>query len=622
MDWLTRVILTLLRYSEPLLPTEHRAWARALQMEADEVPAGWDRLAWLSGGMRFAVREAALNRGVGYPLAFAAAAVGTAWSVWSGPPGDSAIVINRVDVITISVILAGLPWVTRRARGPMAVGRQARMIRTAGYAAMLVLVLVKAAVERVADAPPNNLEAMARAWTGEIAFLAVMVGYAAVILAYTASRSPAARATVAIGTAVGVVLGVLVYVLGPLGFPLRFTGWWPARLYDAAMALGALLALCAPVAAGLAAARRADGSMPARSRARQGAIAGLCTGAAAALVVAALSTATIALLPYDAGLRNWAASHIGQWTPAVGQVTPVVGPRLGYVAGNSAFAAGYLVVLLLGPLAGCGLGAWASEVARGLEPTGPRRLGGGPAAPESLAGPSPSSRYRVNGLHLRFGRPLLDPAARRRAGVLLACCATLVAALGLLFAHQTTADHLDHAIDSPIITWLQGHPGLSAWLAFPGSQRPAVALTAVIVVACLLTRRFNGAVLAALAVPAAVGVNDGLCKPLFHRTYLGVLSYPSGHTATMFALAATVTVLLYPPPQPVKARALRIVIPAAACVLAGVVAMGVIGLRWHYFTDTVAGAAVGIGTVCGLALLLDLPAWLRQRSVTGASAGS
>ena len=45
--------------------------------------------------------------------------------------------------------------------------------------------------------------------------------------------------------------------------------------------------------------------------------------------------------------------------------------------------------------------------------------------------------------------------------------------------------------------------------------------------------------------------------------------------------------------------------------------MGVIGLRWHYFTDTVAGAAVGIGTVCGLALLLDLPTWLRQRSVTG-----
>jgi membrane-associated phospholipid phosphatase len=38
------------------------------------------------------------------------------------------------------------------------------------------------------------------------------------------------------------------------------------------------------------------------------------------------------------------------------------------------------------------------------------------------------------------------------------------------------------------------------------------------------------------------------------------------------------------------------------------VATAVIGLRWHYFTDTVAGAAVGVGTVCALALILDL-AW-------------
>ena len=203
------------------------------------------------------------------------------------------------------------------------------MIRTAGYAAILILVLVKTAVERVADAVPNNLAGSVLAWTGEMAFLAVMAGYAAVVLAYTARRSPAIPGTVAIGIAAGAAVGLMVYVLGPLGFPLRFTGWWPARLYDAAMALGALLALGAPVAAARVATRRSSRSMPAGSPARQGAMAGLCTGAAAALVVAALSTATIALLPYDAGLRNWAAGHIGQWMPVVGQVAPVrsVQPR-------------------------------------------------------------------------------------------------------------------------------------------------------------------------------------------------------------------------------------------------------------------------------------------------------
>jgi membrane-associated phospholipid phosphatase len=60
---------------------------------------------------------------------------------------------------------------------------------------------------------------------------------------------------------------------------------------------------------------------------------------------------------------------------------------------------------------------------------------------------------------------------------------------------------------------------------------------------------------------------------------------------------------------------LRVAIPAAACLLGCIVAAAVVGLRWHYFTDTVAGAAVGIGTVCGLALMLDLTdvrSWLAR----------
>ena len=213
-------------------------------------------------------------------------------------------------------------------------------------------------------------------------------------------------------------------------------------------------------------------------------------------------------------------------------------------------------------------------------------------------------------LRERYGQPLLEAGGRRRAGVLLACCAILVVVLGLLFAHQATADRLDQAIDAPVITWLDGHPGLAGWLAFPGSTHPAVALSAVIVIGCLLTGRLKGALLAAVAVAAAVAVNDGLCKPLFHRTYLGVLSYPSGHAAAVFALAATLTVVVGLPSRPAWARVLRIVIPVGACVLGVVVAAGVIGLRWHYFTDTVAGAAVGIGTVCALALILDLPTML------------
>jgi hypothetical protein len=384
VNWLTRVVLALLRISAGMLPADRRAWTRALWAEAEQVPAGWRRLAWLLGGLRLTFREATQRSGLGSAAAFTAAAAGTAWSAWPGPPGDSAVAINRADVITVAVLLAGLPWAIRRVRGPVAGSRPARLLRAGGYAALLALVLVKAAVERVAGAPPNNVDGPARAWTGEVVFLMVMAGYAALILACTTRRSPAAPGTVAIGVAVGAPLGVVAHVLGPLGFPLRFTGLWPASIYDAAMALGALLALCAPALAGVAATRRTGHSPTGMPRAGQGAMAGLWTGAAAALMVAVLSTATIALLPHDAGLRDWASSHIGHWTPVISQWTPIYGQRgyLGYVAGNSAFAAGYLVVLVLGPLFGVALGAWSGRVAghaglSGIRPRVFRHVHGG-----------------------------------------------------------------------------------------------------------------------------------------------------------------------------------------------------------------------------------------------------
>jgi membrane-associated phospholipid phosphatase len=127
-------------------------------------------------------------------------------------------------------------------------------------------------------------------------------------------------------------------------------------------------------------------------------------------------------------------------------------------------------------------------------------------------------------------------------------------------------------------------------------------LTAALTLGCLLTGRRRGAVLAILAVPVTAVITDGLLKPLVHRTYIGQVVYPSGHTATIAALAATATVLLLAPPRPEMARPLRVLILAVAYLACEAVVVGVIAVRFHYFTDTVAGAAVGIGTVCGLDL--------------------
>jgi len=234
--------------------------------------------------------------------------------------------------------------------------------------------------------------------------------------------------------------------------------------------------------------------------------------------------------------------------------------------------------------------------------------------PPPRGAPTPLRPARSRSVRPRLAR--LRPAAsarflsavsaRRRLAAVFAGCAVLVTALGALFAGQSTADAFDRAVDAPVISVFAGHTGLALWLAYPGTTLPAVVVSVVIAVACLLTGRIRGALLAIAAVPVAVGLCEVLIKPLVHRTYVGQVVYPSGHTATIFALVATITVLLLASPWPAMARPVRVLILAVAYLAAVAVVVGVIGVRFHYFTDTVAGAAVGTGTVCGLALVLDL----------------
>jgi membrane-associated phospholipid phosphatase len=203
------------------------------------------------------------------------------------------------------------------------------------------------------------------------------------------------------------------------------------------------------------------------------------------------------------------------------------------------------------------------------------------------------------------GEPLLGTmAARRWAMSLLGAGLVLVVTIAPLVARETTADDFDRAVDARIIASLGGYHGLLGWLAFPGTPLCAAAVTLVIVVECLHARRLNGAILAVAAVPVSTGLGEELVKPFVHRTYLGTFAFPSGHTTTTMALTATVAVLYVA--GPARRRVWRAAALSAALAVTCVVSLAVIALHWHYFTDTIAGAAVGAGTVCALALVLDL----------------
>ncbi len=319
---------------------------------------------------------------IGYSLAFSVAAAGLAWLSWPGAPTDPATLINRIDVVAIVVMLAGLPWAASRVFGPAGTSRLARTMRVVGYAAVFTLVLVKAHVERSEFAAPAGRPGLAGLWAGEMVFLVVVAAYIAGLLAVTTQRTPVRPGALAIGTGAGVAAGLAMYALPPLAHPPHVTNAWLTGAYGVARVLVVPLVAGAGVAAGLMAARRTSGRgspLPlGDARARQGVAAGLCAGAAAALVVSVLGISTMALLPQEAARLQWALPG--------GHAMP--GSLYAFEVSISDSAAGHLLVLILAPLLFAGLGAWGGLYGAG-QPGG-RSGGGGGGGGGGGHGPAPT----------------------------------------------------------------------------------------------------------------------------------------------------------------------------------------------------------------------------------------
>ena len=225
------------------------------------------------------------------------------------------------------------------------------------------------------------------------------------------------------------------------------------------------------------------------------------------------------------------------------------------------------------------------------------------------------------------GKPLLRHARRTRAWPVLATCVLVIATLGLLLRRQSRPDGLDSVVDTATVGSFSGHQGILPWLALPGSTIPLIVVSLAIAAGCLFARRPNGVVLAVTAVPVTAFLDDTVLKHLVDRTHLGQLSFPSGHAASAMTLATVLGLLLHDPARRTVTRLARAALVAVACTVTALVAVGVIGLRWHYFTDTVGGVALGTATVLSLAFLIDVvsgvlvPMYARRGGRTEAAAG-
>src|SRR6266436_2689808 len=254
---LSRPAAAILRWCARLLPAGRAEWAEAILAEAENVPAGCQRLAWLVGGMRLVSRESMIMRKAGAICAFAAAVGCVASLSWPRSPVNRVTVADRVSLLVTVALLVGL-WVAgRRLVGPAGAGRTQRLVRAGGYSAVLALMLGKASVERMRG--PANLGPGTGGllWTGEALFLLMMAIFTTVVIMATAQRSPVTTGTLLRGIGAGLPIGIAVFLFLPLGV-VRYQASrvLPAVPQGALGAFAWAAVLIAPAAAGGLAARR------------------------------------------------------------------------------------------------------------------------------------------------------------------------------------------------------------------------------------------------------------------------------------------------------------------------------------------------------------------------------
>jgi membrane-associated phospholipid phosphatase len=174
-------------------------------------------------------------------------------------------------------------------------------------------------------------------------------------------------------------------------------------------------------------------------------------------------------------------------------------------------------------------------------------------------------------------------AARRETGVALVGVSTVGAALIHLYPGMNQLDRRGFAaiVKSPGSTVLLR-------IADLGSPVSLVIGTVVAAVVAATYDRWRAAACVAGPLVTAVLV-EYVLKPAVGRHYEGVLSYPSGNVADVAAVATALSVA--------APRWIRAAVIVAGAVAVGLITLAVIGLRWHYPSDALAGAVLGVALV-------------------------
>ncbi|MFJ8778518.1 phosphatase PAP2 family protein [Streptomyces sp. NPDC102476] len=200
----------------------------------------------------------------------------------------------------------------------------------------------------------------------------------------------------------------------------------------------------------------------------------------------------------------------------------------------------------------------------------------------------------------------LPPSLRARLGLVAALAALVVLALAVLYAGHSRPGRVDSWLikpteDSVRPPWRR----VAVTLDFLGEPAGSAMVVAAAVAGCLLLRRPRAAVLMVAGVGLAVGTAT-LLKHLVGRTIHGAhnLSYPSGHTAFLTALAF-VAALLATDRLGLGRTAGTSLVLAAALIAGAAMGWAEVALGAHYPTDALGGWCTALAVVPATAWLVD-----------------
>ncbi|MEN8651548.1 phosphatase PAP2 family protein [Streptomyces sp. 21So2-11] len=213
------------------------------------------------------------------------------------------------------------------------------------------------------------------------------------------------------------------------------------------------------------------------------------------------------------------------------------------------------------------------------------------------------------------GRPapaVLPPSLRAWLGLIAALATLMVVVLGVLYAGHSQPGTVDAwiqpAVDGVRPPWR--HVALAT--DFLGEPAGAATLVVAAVTGCLLLRRPRAAVLIVAGVGMTVGTTT-LLKSLVGRTiHDGHLSYPSGHTAFLTALALMVA-LLATGRRSLGKSAGTLLVLAAALVAGAAMGWAQVALGAHYPTDVLGGWCTALAVIPATAWLVDRMADVGRR---------